>query len=74
MTMNYDVQTHNPIRTAEDMPDFLTIDELSEYLQVSKWTIYGWRKTDGGPDAVMFGKHLRFPKAAVQAWATSTPA
>ncbi|WP_308490954.1 helix-turn-helix domain-containing protein [Microbacterium terrisoli] len=52
----------------DDLPDFLTIDELADYMQVSKNTVYFWRREGLAPDAVMLGKHLRFPKQSLAGW------
>jgi len=46
-----------------------SITEVAHYLQVSKDTIYGWRKADYGPPAMKIGKHLRWKPERVMTWA-----
>lgn len=69
MTHETNVPPH-PLRRRDDLPDLLTIAEVAEYLQVSVHTLYAWRRQGKAPEAVTFGKHLRFPKAAVIEWTT----
>ncbi|MEV7431819.1 helix-turn-helix domain-containing protein [Nocardioides sp. NPDC092400] len=38
----------------------LTTQEVIDFLQVTKDTLYAWRSTGDGPTAHKFGKHLRF--------------
>jgi excisionase family DNA binding protein len=45
-----------------------SIDEVADFLNVSKDTIYGWRKTGYGPPASKIGKHLRWRPQDVAAW------
>ena len=47
--------------------DVMTIDELSEYLQVSKSTLYK-RAQDGTLPAQKIGKHRRFYKQSINDW------
>jgi excisionase family DNA binding protein len=46
----------------------LTIDQLSEWLQVPKQTVYKWRTCGNGPRGLRIGKHVRFEKAEVERW------
>jgi excisionase family DNA binding protein len=54
---------------AADTPAFFTTKELAEYLRVPLATIYAWR-TKGAltPVAYFVGRHLRWSRAAVDAW------
>lgn len=45
----------------------LTIDELAEYLKLSKSTLYHFAR-NGKVPGVKVGRHWRFNKAAVDAW------
>ena len=63
--------THPPARFIESLGDYLTVDELAEYLQLSKETIYHWRLEGIGPKATKLGKHLRYSRANVEAWLKS---
>lgn len=55
-------------RRIDDLPDLLTIDELSQFLSVSKSTLYSWNMHNDGPAPVKMGKHLRYPKQTVLDW------
>lgn len=46
----------------------LTVDELAEFLQVPKATIYGWRHKGDGPPGVKIGRYVRFRRGAVEDW------
>ncbi|MEL4318417.1 helix-turn-helix domain-containing protein [Leifsonia sp. YIM 134122] len=48
--------TYPPARFIESLGDYLTVDELAEYLQPSKETIYHWRLEGTGPKATKLGK------------------
>ncbi|MCU1560451.1 helix-turn-helix domain-containing protein [Mycetocola sp.] len=63
--------TYPPARFIESLGDYLTVDELAEYLQLSKETIYHWRLEGTGPKATKLGKHLRYSRANVEAWLMS---
>ena len=47
--------------------DVMTIDELSEYLQVSKSSLYKLAQ-DGKVPGQKVGKHWRFRKEAIDRW------
>lgn len=63
--------TYPPARFIESLGDYLSVDELAEYLQLSKETIYHWRLEGTGPKATKLGKHLRYSRANVEAWLKS---
>ena len=46
----------------------LTIDQLSEWLQVPKQTVYKWRSCGDGPRGYRIGKHVRFEVNDVERW------
>ncbi len=46
----------------------LTVEELSNYLDVSVATIYAWRYRRQGPPGFRVGKHLRFRWSDVERW------
>lgn len=48
-------------------PDVLTIDELADYLQVAKSTLYRLAQ-EGRIPAQKVGKHWRFHKDAIDEW------
>ena len=48
-----------PLRTAQDVAD---------YLQIPITTLYQWRTKGTGPRAVKVGRHIRFRQEDVDAW------
>jgi excisionase family DNA binding protein len=46
----------------------LTPDQLSEWLQVPKQTVYKWRTCGSGPSGYRVGKHLRYARHEVEQW------
>lgn len=60
-------------RSAERMADLLTIDELSDYLQTPKNTLYDWRQKGRGPLGHEVVKYVRYPKAEAIAWVRAQP-
>jgi excisionase family DNA binding protein len=63
--------TYPPARFIDSLGDYLTVDELAEYLQLSKETIYHWRLEGTGPKATKLGKQLRYSRANIEAWLKS---
>lgn len=62
----YLLMTPTPkIKPAEQ---YLTCEELSQYLNVPLDTIYGWRYKGYGPPAAKVGRHLRYRLRDVEAW------
>ncbi len=54
--------------TVENSERLMTLAELSEMLGVPVSTIYGWRCRGAGPPGYRVGRHVRFRRAAVDAW------
>ncbi|MBL1117121.1 helix-turn-helix domain-containing protein [Streptomyces sp. 110] len=51
------------------LPDrYLTPDDIAEMFEVSKETVYAWRKKRIGPPGFRVGKHVRYDPAAVKRW------
>ena len=46
----------------------MSIEELSEYLDVPVRTLYDWRLSGKGPCAVHVGRQLRYSISDVQEW------
>lgn len=46
----------------------LTIEELSEYLQVTVKTLYDWRHRGLGPRGPRVGRYVRYRQADIDAW------
>jgi len=51
-----------------DVERLLTIVELSEMLGIPVDTLYGWRHRGEGPQGYRIGRHVRYRRAAVDAW------
>ncbi|GAA1559387.1 helix-turn-helix domain-containing protein [Kribbella lupini] len=51
-----------------DREPLWNIDRIAAYLDIPKWTLYGWRKKKYGPRAIRMGRHLRYDPADVIAW------
>jgi excisionase family DNA binding protein len=53
-------------------PDrLMTIDQVADYTQLPKFTLYKMRSVGRGPRAARLGKHLRYRKSDVDAWIRS---
>lgn len=48
--------------------EWIGIEQLAAELGVPVRTIYTWRSTGKGPRGAVFGKHVRFRRADVDAW------
>ena len=51
-----------------ELDRLLTITDLSEMLGVPVDTLYGWRHRGEGPEGYRIGRHVRYRRAAVEAW------
>src|SRR5262245_11474079 len=57
---------------AESAPDrLMTIDEVAEYTQIPKYTLYKLHSQRRGPLAAKLGRHLRYRRSDVDAWIAS---
>jgi excisionase family DNA binding protein len=45
-----------------------TIDQVAEYLIMSKTTLYGWRGRKYGPPSYRLGNQIRYRPDEVRAW------
>jgi excisionase family DNA binding protein len=48
--------------------DFLSPQELADYLNVPLATVYRWRHLQEGPRGHRVGRHVRFRRSEVEAW------
>ena len=55
-------------RVPMDYKQLWDIDEVANYLNVPKQTIYSWRQTGYGPKGFRVGKYLRWHAATVIQW------
>jgi excisionase family DNA binding protein len=46
----------------------MTVDEVAEYLQVPKATLYKWRSEGSGPPGMRIGKWLRYRWRDLEQW------
>jgi excisionase family DNA binding protein len=46
----------------------MTLLEVSQLLGVPVATLYGWRHRREGPAGYRIGRHVRYRRAAVEAW------
>ncbi len=53
---------------SDDVERLLTISDLSRMLGVPVDTLYGWRHRGEGPQGYRIGRHVRYRRAAVEAW------
>jgi len=52
-----------------DTPEYLTVRQLAEVLQVPVATVYRWRHMGEGPRGIrVSGRHVRFRKSDVEAF------
>lgn len=51
-----------------DAQELWNINDVAEYLGVTKQTIYSWRTSGYGPAGFRVGKHLRWRAATVINW------
>ncbi len=52
----------------ETLDRLLSVDDLAEYLDVPKATLYAWRYRGQGPPSFRVGKHLRYRQSDVAHW------
>lgn len=46
----------------------MTIDQLSDFTQIPKQTLYRWRSEGVGPPGLRLGRHVRYRRSDVDAW------
>jgi excisionase family DNA binding protein len=59
---------HRRREMTNELDRLLTITDLSEMLGVPVDTLYGWRHRGEGPAGYRIGRHVRYRRAAVEAW------
>ena len=53
---------------AKPEPQLMTIDQLSDFTQIPKQTLYRWRSEGVGPPGLRLGRHVRYRRSDVDAW------
>lgn len=48
--------------------EFLSPEELANYLSIPLSTVYVWRSRGGGPKGKKIGRHVRYRRSDVEAW------
>lgn len=62
----------SPSATAmEDSGRLMTLNEVSNLLGVPVATLYRWRHRGEGPPGYRIGRHVRYRRAAIEAWIES---
>ena len=61
----------SPSRATEDPGRLMTLNEVSDLLGIPVATLYRWRHRGEGPPGYRIGRHVRFRRAAVEAWIES---
>jgi excisionase family DNA binding protein len=56
----------NPID--DDFEDLLTLREVAQILRVPEATLRYWIHKRTGPTTLKIGRHIRYPRAALQRW------
>lgn len=54
--------------TTPDDARLITVEELSESLQIPVATLYRWRSRGEGPQGIRLGRHLRYRLGDVDRW------
>ena len=52
----------------EDFEDLLTLREVAQILRVPEATLRYWIHKETGPTNLKIGRHVRYPRAALQRW------
>jgi excisionase family DNA binding protein len=60
-----------PVSDLSRPRQLLTLEQLSELLQVPRQTVYRWRAHGSGPRGFRVGKHVRYDIADVMRWLDS---
>jgi len=58
-----------PDTTASAFPAFLTQQQVADLLQVPARTVEDWRQTRSGPPWLKIGRHVRYDRDELLAWA-----
>lgn len=66
-----DVADSPSVIATEDPGRLMTLNEVSDLLGIPVATLYRWRHRGEGPPGYRIGRHVRFRRAAVEAWIES---
>lgn len=50
-----------------------SVQDVSDYLGVTAWTVYSWRSAGTGPPGRLIGRRLRYRPQDVRDWVASLP-
>ncbi|MEY8013947.1 helix-turn-helix transcriptional regulator [Mycobacterium servetii] len=54
--------------TPKEHPEYLTMQQVADRLQVSKQTLSYWRSKNTGPLSMQVGRGVRYPVPEFEAW------
>jgi excisionase family DNA binding protein len=60
------IDDRHPVDDAFD--DLLTLREVAQILRVPEATLHYWIHKETGPTNLKIGRHIRYPRAALQRW------
>jgi len=55
-------------RLDDEIGDLLTLREVAQILRVPEATLRYWIHKETGPTNLKIGRHIRYPRAALQRW------
>ena len=58
----------SPVSPVQGSERLMTLLEVSQLLGVPVATLYRWRNRGEGPTGYRIGRHVRYRRAAVEAW------
>lgn len=56
------------MQTSEASDPLWGVEQLSDYLNIPKRTLYRWRTQNYGPPGIRVGRYIRYRRSAVLAW------
>lgn len=57
-----------PLSTVPTADRLMTVEEVSNYLQVPIRTLYRWRVEGEGPLGIRIGKYVRYRRSDLDSW------
>lgn len=52
----------------DEIEPLWSVDNVAEFLDVPKMTVYHWRTTGYGPKGIKVGRYIRYRPADVRSW------
>jgi excisionase family DNA binding protein len=60
------------VTTSDGLPDFMSPEQLADYIGMPLATVRKWHQRGKGPAAHRIGRHLRYSRADVAKWLAGT--